>query len=295
MRYGIFLLLLLFGGCASVEYDDYAVYAVDDQVTLLPSDVIVMRMDENAPVDIRGVRDSQTTPDDVYSPVYDGSAGAAGIAGQILIHAMTAAEMQETRIRQQRELADSILEPVKDSLQGFTQGQLQFETIEYAFFTDPPALADIVVDSKPIYYVSRDGRSMSVKNVINAYKYGREEPIYRNVVEVVAPLIPDADPFNLLGLNGGSSMKATTRKLYVDSLGLAVSDMRGELREAPDAVQRSHRIPHGGQLRVERGIKLNIDDKTALDADAVVLRNLRGWIISYHPDTEHPEYAPSSY
>jgi hypothetical protein len=110
--------------------------------------------------------------------------------------------------------------------------------------------------------------------IIHRLEAGPETPLI-NTVKVIAAPLPEVDS-NVQAYwlaDDGDSLQTASVNLLRDSLMLALEDMYGVLA-MPDTPFRTIRYPEGGVEKMERA-------RVIREVGArLVLKNLRGWIVS---------------
>ncbi|UZJ43678.1 hypothetical protein OOT55_13565 [Marinimicrobium sp. C6131] len=281
--------LLLAAGCATVEQDDYALYHHDVNASSGLQGPVSVRFVNPLGIEFRGVSSSD---DSVGSAnvLYSGAAGAGGVAAQIAAHAVMVQDAQDRKLENERERANRALEPVSEeveALQSLDPGALtmpgHFIVQSELKESDP---LELYLETHPIFFVTENLENLSLKNVVVLRQPGRatEQPVYQNVVEIVsdAPITDytEAHP-------GETGLEDAVKTLYQKSVLLALDDIRGQL-QTNSRQPETFRHQVNGVLRLERGVTVQ---ESCSD---LVLRNLRGWIISL-PQTEKPDSCVESF
>lgn len=262
---------LLFG-CATPKRDDYAQYFASDQTVDLSDKALVVALKQDVQVRFRGAYDSNNdTGQGVV--MYEGSAGTEGLILQLMAHAAISSNMQNSKLSQQQIRANKVLLPLQDVLQEFRQNALIHDANGYQFAGDSID-EGIKLESRPIFFLSQDLNSISLKHFVKAYQPDQEQVLYQNMIEVISPTINVKEPYKALNKNRGELLMTMAKNLYKSSLSLAVADINGEYKNKA-APQKSFRIEQGDQVRVERGV--SIDQQQ----DQAIIRNLRGWLVAF--------------
>ncbi|WP_341939597.1 hypothetical protein [Marinimicrobium sp. C2-29] len=273
---------LLGTGCASVQTDDYAVYRHAPEASTLADEPVSVIFANPEGIEFRGDASHDDSVDSA-NVLYSGAAGAGGVAAQIALHATMVQGAQDRKLEKSREQANLALEPVAEEVQELQSLDPATLSFPGRFSVRPwPGDADIQsvhVETHPVFYVTENLDSLSVKNVLVLRKPGDppEQPIYRNLVEVVSDRLidPDSEKGTV-----GEGLEAAVRELYQTSVLIALDDMDGRL-QAQDQQPETFRYDLDGELRLERGVMVR---ESCSD---IVLRNLRGWLISFpKPDVE---------
>ncbi len=257
----------------------------DDYVKHKPAElsvdsVVTVRFEPNSGITVRGAYDPNNSTG-AGGVLYSGAAGAGGLLAQVLVHAAVADNAQEAKLEKQQEQADQVLQPFQSQITHLTTADLLHSDSRYIFGekADPGGL---ILQSKPIFYLSPDKRQVSVVHVVEVQDPAATKnkiTKYTNIVEVLGPVLAtDTAETDLLS-NTSLSLNQQIRWLYHQSLDLAMRDIHGTWA-ANATEQASHRIRSGDVTRIERGTILQSD------CSSQVIRNLRGWIIAFPLDTD---------
>jgi len=255
--------------------DEYSQYLASQQTESLSEKQFYIELEADKTLDFRGVYDSRNSVGQ-GSVMYAGDAGAGGLLAQVLIHAAISKNAQDAKLSRQQLEANEILAPMQPVLQGINQEILIHDDERYHFSNNS---ADIILESQPIFFMSQNMRSISLKHKIKAHQLDATKALYENSIEVVSSAIEAEEPYELLRNHDGARLKEIAKDLYEYSLSLALADIAGEY-QSEDAKQKSFRFYQGDKLRVERGVSV------AQGQDKSVIRNLRGWLVAFPLDAE---------
>lgn len=274
MKFPIVLLVLLLAGCNSTpKRDDYTQYVAKPTASETISGPIFVSLDANKYPDFRGVYDADNTIAN-NSMLYQGGAGGAGVLAQILTHAAVNSSAQKSKLAEQQKKANKVLQPILPALENIGFSDLVYQHEDYVFAqSDAEGTPAIKLQSDPIFFFSKDLKSLTLKHVVKATKPSSKKPFYQNIVEVVGSNIQE-DPVLWWTDNEAQRLRDSVKHLYQLSLRLAAQDIKGQL-DAEGVPQRNHRFYQGGELRIERGTELKTD------CESRVIRNLRGWLVVY--------------
>jgi len=272
--------VLLLSACAQHKYDDYSLHVESEHALDVTVEKLYVDLQTNAPVALRGVYDNDNAIKS-GNIMYDGSAGAGGVIAQILTHAAINSNMKNSKLSKQQIEANKVLEPFQGILKGYTQDALIHDGNDYRFlFKDVGNnSSSLILDSYPVFYMSQDMRLLTLKHVVKVYRYEDKGIVYQNLIEVISPLIESGDLIEQLRSEQGSLLKNKLKDLYKDSLSLVISDLKGEYKASE--AQKSFRIYSGDKMRIERGVGVAKKD------DLIVIRNLRGWLVSFPYDSRN--------
>lgn len=266
---------MLFGCGGTPKRDDYSVYVNNSGILVDQFDApLFVKLDSEQSLDFRAIYESNNTVD-ANSILYQGGAGVGGLLAQVLVHNAINQSAQTSKLASMQEAANNALQPLSMILEQLKTNALIHEHGEY-FFNESEA--EYVLDSKPIFFFSKDLRSLSVKHIVNLYKSGERKPVYQNMVEVLETNV-EGDPVEYWLNADDQVIKNTTNKLYKTSLAIAVADIKGKFAEA-DSKQKNYRIQHGERKRFERGTHLHSFCNTS------IIRNLRGWLIAFNQQND---------
>ena len=272
----VIVVILCLCACSSPKLDDYVKYKVSPQVHELINQKLIIELSDKSSVDFRGVYEPNAKVDSA-SILYSGDAGVAGVFAQIATHAAMNSSARSVKLSKQQIEANKVLEPFNHVLADFTQGELMHSNKEYSFNEKLDSPQDIYLKSYPIFFVSQDLRTISLKQRILVFRANDKDPLYQNLIEVVSPAIQGDNPHGLLLQEDGALLKKLTKNLYKESLSFVISDIYGEYKDVTSP-QKSYRFYQGESLRVERGVRLESR------SESMLIRNLRGWLVAF-PNT----------
>jgi len=276
MKLILLIPILLLCACATNKVDEYSQYlAVQQEETLFEKQFLV-ELEAGKSLDFRGVYDSRNAVDH-GSVLYAGDAGVGGLLAQVLVHAAISKNAQNAKLSQQQLEANAVLAPMQPMLEGINQTILIHDSEGYHFSSNNSA--DIVLESQPIFFISQNMRSISLKHKVKAHQLDTSKTLYENSIEVLSSDLDAEEPYELLGSDDGARLKEIAKNLYEYSLSLAVADIKGEYQSG-DSKQKSFRVYQGDKLRVERGASVDQGQ------DKSVIRNLRGWLVAFPLDAE---------
>lgn len=267
---------LLGTGCANVQTDDYAVYRHAPEASTLVDEPVSVIFANPEGIEFRGNASHDDSVDSA-NVLYSGAAGAGGVAAQIALHATMVQGAQDRKLEKSREQASLVLEPVTEevqALQSLDPATLSFPgRFSVRAWPGDTDIQSVYVETHPVFYVTENLESLSIKNVLILRKPGdpAEQPVYRNLVEVVSDRPIEADTEKE---TGGEGLEAAVRDLYQTSVLIALDDMEGRL-QAQDQQPETFRHDLDGELRLERGVAVEES------CSEIVLRNLRGWLVSF--------------
>jgi hypothetical protein len=212
--------------------------------------------------------------------LYPGDAGVAGFLIAIFAHAAAVSAAKDTQRAEVQEAADKVMIPFRDVLDLYTPRELVQAGLEElapgtsAKLTDADLKAgeDWFIEAVPVYSMTQDMTTIILDNAVVIYAPGASEPAYQNVIRIVSTP-KNADNLAVFwNDNKAQPLKKVSVRLYAESLAAALKDAAS----APDesAPQRTVRYMQGDKEKIERANVLSEQ------CGRVVMRNLRGWIMS---------------
>lgn len=288
LRQLMLVFVVFTAGCASPQSPDYKRFHKQDSLAAEPEttggnpiSVIILEPEK---LDIRGVYD----PNDSLGQggiMYSADAGAAGMLAQVLVHAAASTNAQKKKLADQQNRANKVLEPLQDLISPMNSQLLIHSDPGYSFATTQPAAPGKVLHSKPIFFVSQDLSTFSVKHMVEIYEHAApktkgkkktqqpQRAVYSNIVEVIATPVAKDKALEIYRGNDGAQLKVILSDIYRQSLAMALADMRGTYPAAGS--QQSYKFAQGDLQRFERGTLLKAECKQT------TIRNLRGWLITF--------------
>ncbi|MDX2425045.1 MAG: hypothetical protein QNK15_02205 [Cycloclasticus sp.] len=266
----VFILLML--GCASPKLDDYTKHTSLPFSDHLQQASLVINVQQNEPIDFRGAYELGQELEQADMTYYVSS--VEGAVAQVITHAILNSNLQKNKLSQNQIKANKILAPIKTSLHGLTHQNLVHQSDTYTFGNNVATNDEILISSHPIFFISQDFKSITLKHHIKAQDTLKGEILYENMVEVIPAKFKLQNLEEELQKNKLSILKNISQELYKDSLKLAIEDMKGRFIKNKNQ-QKTYSFEHNGQPRFERGTWIKND------INNIVIRNLRGWIIAF--------------
>lgn len=209
----------------------------------------------------------------------------AGFFAALITHGIileSARNAQKTKIQ---EAADRVLSPYQSILADYKYRELMQHALEKTGGGGNKRLVepsekpgtDLQLESLPVFSMTQDQTALVMDNAIVIYAPGAPAaPIYKNIIRVVSRAgITSPDLVKFWTDNGGSELKTESVRLLAESLDLALGEVTAQSEQ--DRPQRTVRYFEGQVEKMERGAVLKEN------CDRVVLRNLRGWLMSVSP------------
>ncbi len=202
-------------------------------------------------------------------------AGAAGLLVAVLTHAAISQTAQASERQRAQEAADRVLAPHQAALQAWPAERLWASAAPLVaglrLWTDTgtPA-AGASIETLPVYTLSQDGSALQLDVAVTWTPGGTTAARRLSLRVVSAPQIHE-DAAAYWQANESTPLKATAAALLAHAVQLALQHA-----ETPVSTEtmRTHRYLHGKAERAERAERLGGD------CARVVLRNLRGWLVS---------------
>lgn len=205
----------------------------------------------------------------------------AGLFVAILTHSVL---MQSSRSAQKTKIqieADKVLLPYKAVLSDFKYRDLMKQALEKIATAGNKRLVepsekpgtDVQIESIPVFSMTQDQTAIVLDNAVAIYGPGTaQEAAYKNIIRVVSRTETSADLVNFWSTNEGAAIKAESARLLADSLDIALDEIAADREQ--ERPQRTIRYIEGNAEKMERGQVIKEL------CDRVVLKNLRGWIMS---------------
>lgn len=264
----VFILLML--GCSTPKLDDYTKHTSLPFSDHLQQASVVVSVQQNEPIDFRGTYKQGQELEQVDMTYYVSS--VEGAVAQVITHAILNSNLQKDKLAQNQVEANKILIPIKTSLHGLTHQTLVHQSDAYTFGTNVSTYDEILISSHPIFFISQDFKSITLKHHITAQDHGKI--LYENMVEVIPAKFKLQNLEKELQNNELSTLKNLSQELYKDSLKLAIEDMKGQFKINKNQ-QKTYSFEYNGQPRFERGTWVKNDNNN------IVIKNLRGWLIVF--------------
>jgi hypothetical protein len=279
-------LIFTLSACKTPKRDDYTQYQPISSKQVADKKII-FSLNPKKRLELRGLYNYNNIKTDDRAILYDASAGVLGVFVQAAIHANINSSALDAKKLAAQEQSNKVISPLLAVTEKINQHALQvnseavlnvdFNTLEAAANPD-----NIVVNSNPIFYLTQDHTTLILKHILianqkskikNSKKKPRSKPIYSNLIEVIsAPLEGDLH-IDHLKIENGVKFKELAQQLYTQSIDIALKDFYGKFEKKQK--QQTFKIQQGDSTRFERGNQLE------QNCNHTILRNLRGWLISY--------------
>lgn len=196
-------------------------------------------------------------------------------------HAALVSTDQNRRLEQQQEAANQVLAPYRSVLDRIGHRDLLRAAIEHTAYprrtrtieSDEVDEASWIVETLPVFAMTQDQSAFVLDNAIRVFKPGNpKKPIYQNMVRVVSIPVEAGDPRSAWTASDGAKLEAAAQRQFSRSLELAIMDVTTS-PVSPQA-HKTLRYLLGTVEKMERGQVLQDD------CGEIVLRTLRGWVMS---------------
>lgn len=218
------------------------------------------------------------------APILYPAAGAAGLVAAIITHGVIINAVREGEKSDSEKAADKVLEPYQPSLDTFTQRELLQAAASLSAHGAPRWLAGSdkadgpVVASQPVFSMTQDRAALILDNDIRIQAPGNKAA-YANKVRVVSAVQAHEDLAAWWGEGDARALKEQSARLLAASIDIALDEAKAAATAPPveagaTVAQRTVRYREGGKEVFERAEILRED------CDRLLLRNLRGWLMS---------------
>jgi hypothetical protein len=213
----------------------------------------------------------------------------------VFAHGVIESHMQAKEKKNKNSLSDVVLAPYRASLSHFTHAELMRRALDALGTQGAKSLVQIserpgagwLIECSPEFFITQDARALVLRNSIVIRGPAAESPAaFKNVVEVVGEArgLVGRDSENTWMMEDGALLKSASVDLFRDSLTLALSEQRGDFA-VHAAAFHTVRYTRGGAEKMERAQILRETSQR------VVLKTLRGWIMSVPAAAETPQAA----
>jgi hypothetical protein len=214
--------------------------------------------------------------------------GLAGFFIMIAAHAAIEGGVQAIKKSKAQTEADSVLMPyltrldkmsVSDALRPALDRTRLGGAKQLISAVDQKTLGAWLMETTPVFTMTQDERALVLDNAIIVYS--PESPtaaIYKSVVRVVSHPNPTSDeqsPQLALWTAGDRPLiQSTVVDLLAESIDLVINELSNGSAPTAYTEQKTFRFSEGGEMKAERATL--IEER----CDRVVIRNLRGWLMS---------------
>ncbi|MDB6060431.1 MAG: hypothetical protein JWM78_534 [Verrucomicrobiaceae bacterium] len=192
--------------------------------------------------------------------------------------------------------ADKILVPYKSVVSGFSYDMLKEQSLikisqnnQKIGTAIPSAEVDSwTLESVPVYIFSQDQKTLTLQNSVTVYFSNKSTAIvYQNLIKIISDPIFEKNPVEYWTQNEGEKLKNLSAELLAQSLKIATE----EASKDPDIDVATYKTFHyyrGESEQIERGQLI------ANSCNRIVIRNLRGWIMSVPSHSSSSAALPNS-
>lgn len=205
---------------------------------------------------------------------------AAGLLAAIITHGVLAEATKKSEKEKLQQEANKVLQPYQPVLQSYGSRDLMQRALQrmppgqQLLEGDDSAGTGLTVETVPVFSLTQDQTAIVLDNdiTVSGSGLGDARP-YRNVVRVVSSVHAVADPSAYWTADQGERLKNESATLLAESLRIALQQATAT-PQAQAPVFKTIRYEEGSTEKMERGQPLEVR------CDRVVLRTLRGWLMS---------------
>jgi hypothetical protein len=244
----------------------------------------VLRLPQETNVTYQGVVSFDQAGVGTASMLYP-APNAAGFIAALITHGFLLESTRTQQLEKIRQVADQVLLPYQPVLNSFQSRELMQRGLDRTSAAGPKRLAEfsekpgaeIFVESIPLFSMTQDHTTIVLDNAIVIHApHGPASSPYKNVLRIISRPQTRADLVTYWTANDGENLKAESVSLLAESLDLALRELSGELDKKTNP-HRTVRYREGTAEKMERG------QIVSENCDRVVLKNLRGWLMSVPP------------
>ncbi len=209
-----------------------------------------------------------------------------GFLAAVAVHGAISNSLQDKRRAEIREAADKVLVPYQPLLDTMLHANLLPQALAQVSGGGSKTLVPAdqgtgqwLIETMPVYAMTQDQRALVLDNAFIVRSPDAESPVvYQNVVRVVAKPIPPGDeqsPVSAAWLaEEGRRLREQSAQLLAESFDLLFADLARGPAPTQEVQHKTVRYLEGGNVRMERAAPM------VERCDRVVLRTLRGWVMS---------------
>ena len=270
--YFCFFVLIFFTGCATTQTAN-KIDQQKEQIVIDSSPFLRMKWAQN--VSFNAYMDPANILAGNGAGHYDGSAGAAGVLAQILIHSAISSTSQKKGYESAQQSANEALSPYQNKLSSFLHSDLwegvKSKDIGFKTYQEGDVSGVTVFHATPEFILSPDQRSIMVINQVDVYKSDTlDTPIYTNNFIVVSKTIDSEDIHEYWNDESERKFVEIGSSIFSDSIELAKKDFYKELVNSDK--QKTFRYKFGKKKMYEHGQLINSS------CSNTIMKNLRGYI-----------------
>lgn len=206
----------------------------------------------------------------------------------VITHAAIAESIKNDKKNRAQDVADKVVIPYRTFIKDLVNQALITQLSDIAFskgfqlkhYKDSQSDKDIVLDITPIYLLSQNQDTLTLRTQFIAY-YKKNENItlkkrpvlYQNQIEILSPKIHTEDPTEYWLSNNGEKLLETMRSLLSNTLKLGAIEI-GSNKIIKKGNDQNFRYDDGDIVAFERARIIQED------CEQVIIRTLRGWLKS---------------
>ncbi|WP_087016934.1 hypothetical protein [Thaumasiovibrio subtropicus] len=277
MKKFLFCFSLFLTGCGTTPYsDDYAEHTNTLTNGFIPETELTLAfIDEN--VDLRGVYNQNDTVDStqmLYVDAVGGSAGAAGLIGQLIAHSFIIDSQRDEKLQAQQMEANQAISVLYGMTANLTlSGLVQDPNANLIPFE---LAKDETVRIKPIFFSDREFNRPYLTAIIwvpsnETGHNGKPLVKYRNLIQVHGDILTD-DKIERLKNSDQALMVEILSALLNKTIAVVEKEMTGHY-SVEDKNPQTYFIESNSRKKVVRGV---IVEETCQDR---VIKDLRSWVI----------------
>jgi hypothetical protein len=215
------------------------------------------------------------------APILYPAPNVAGFLVGLFTHGVLLESVRAVEKNRIQQVADEVLAPYQKVLSSYKHRDLMQQALDKTDTGGSKRLlepsekpsAGLLIDSTPVFSMTQDQTAIVLDNVVSIYAPGAAPAAaYRNIIRVVSKPETRTDLVSFWTANDGDVLKAQSVSLLAESLDLALIELATV--QEHDRPQRTIRYLEGTAERMERGQIVHER------CDKVVLKNLRGWLMS---------------
>jgi hypothetical protein len=279
---GLAACALVLAGVACADAAEEVLPAVEPS-NALRIETLALRIPKDRLVSFSGIVSFDAAGNRPGYMLYPAPDPISAVAG-LVTHGVIVGFQRKHEKTQIREAANEVLAPYETVLERFTNADLmrraldalEIEGSKVLISATDGAVPGVLVECQPVFFMTQDGRALVLENTIVVHRAAAKAAAKNaTMVKVVGSPLPESDS-NVEAYwmaDEGDALQTVSVNLLRDSLVLALQDIYGPAASAA-ADFRTVRYREGGAEKMERA-RIIIESESRL-----VLRNLRGWILS---------------
>lgn len=205
-----------------------------------------------------------------------------GFLAALITHGILLESTRSAQIEKNRQEANQVLLPYQSILDGYHYRDLMQSGLgkttaggsrKLVEFLEKPG-SEWFIESLPVFSITQDQKAIILDNAVVIYAPDLPAaPAYQSVIRVVSKPESSVNPQSFWTANAGENLKSESARLLAESLDIAFSEANGGSAKRTNS-HRTVRYMEGSKENMERG------EVVSESCERVVLRNLRGWMMS---------------